>query len=81
MANPLSSKEEALQELEALIRDFDLAESEVAKDISGSRSFVARLRRPETDITTKTLDKVWDYVLTMRGQQELDFDQEQEQDT
>mgnify|MGYP003641046137 CR=1 FL=1 len=81
MANQLSSKEEALEELEALIRDFDLAESQVSQEISGSKSFVARLRKPGSDMTTRTLDRVWDYILHRRGQQELDFDQEQEQDT
>ena len=81
MAGPLSTKEEALAELEAVIREYGLAESTVAKEISGSRSFVARLRKKETDITTRTLDKVWAYVLRVRGQQDLDLDQEQEQDT
>ena len=70
----LSSKEEALRELEAVIKEFDLAESTVSRENFGSPSFIARLRDPKTDITTRTLDRVFAYVLEMRGQLELDLE-------
>jgi hypothetical protein len=68
----LSSKAEALRELEAVLAEFGLAESTVSREHFGSPSFIARLRDPDTDITTRTLDKVWAYVLKVRGQTELD---------
>ena len=73
MANKpkLTSKAEALAELLAIIKEHDLAETTVAREHFGSPSFIARLRDPETDITTRTLDKVWRYVLGMRGQTDL----------
>ena len=68
----LSSKAEALRELEAVLKEFGLAESMVSRENFGSPSFIARLRDPKTDITTRTLDRVWRFVLKMRGQTELD---------
>lgn len=67
----LSSKAEALREIEAVLKEFGLAESMVSREHFGSPSFIARLRDPRTDITTRTLDRVWAYVLEMRGQTDL----------
>lgn len=73
MANKpkLPTKEAALAELLAIIKEHGMAETTVAREHFGSPSFIARLRDPRADITTRSLDRVWRYVLEMRGQTDL----------
>jgi|TARA_R110000803_G_scaffold209848_1_gene280209 hypothetical protein len=67
----MDSKEQALIELEAAIKEFDLKTTNVGMAIAGSGSFMDIMRDPKKAITTTTLDKINRYVLGLRGQQEL----------
>ena len=67
----MDSKAQALIELEAAIKEFDLKTTNVGMAIAGSGSFMDIMRDPKKAITTTTLDKINRYVLGLRGQQEL----------
>ena len=67
----MDSKEQALIELEAVIKEFNLKTTNVGMAIAGSGSFMDLMRDPKKSITTTTLDKVNRYVLGLRGQKEL----------
>ena len=67
----MNSKEQALIELEAAIKEFNLKTTNVGLAIAGSGSFMDIMRDPKKAITTTTLDKINRYVLGLRGQQEL----------
>ena len=67
----MDSKEQALIELEAAIKEFNLKTTNVGLAIAGSGSFMDIMRDPKKAITTTTLDKINRYVLGLRGQQEL----------
>lgn len=67
----MDSKEQALIELEAVIKEFDLKRTNVGLAIAGNRSFMDIMDNPKKAITTSTLDKVNRYVLEMRGQLRL----------
>ena len=67
----MNSKEQALIELEAAIKEFNLKTTNVGMAIAGSGSFMDIMRDPKKAITTTTLDKINRYVLGLRGQQEL----------
>ena len=67
----MDSKAQALLELEAAIKEFDLKTTNVGMAIAGSGSFMDIMRDPKKAITTTTLDKINRYVLGLRGQQEL----------
>lgn len=72
----MGSKEKALAELETLMVEFDLAPSAVGRAICRDPSLVTRLRDPEKDVSSRTLDSVWRYILKTRGQLDLDLDLE-----
>jgi len=67
----MNSKKAVLKELEALMKEKNIAKSTVGRKITGDPGFVDRLRDPDTDIQTKTLDRVWKYILERRGQMKL----------
>ena len=69
----LSSKEEALREVEATLKEFGIAESTFGRVHFGNPSFVMRLRDPKSDITTTTLDRIFHVVVQIRGQRELEL--------
>ena len=70
----MNSKDQMLQELEAVIKEFNLSKTEVGLAIAGNRSFMDLMRNPEKSITTTTLDKCNRYVLEVRGQKRLDLE-------
>ena len=70
----IGSKQAALIELEVAIKEFNLSPTQVGLDISGNRSFMTLMREPTKTITTKTLDKVNKFVLSLRGQKELELE-------
>lgn len=76
----MGAKANALKELEAVMSEYDLAPSTVGREISGDPSFMERMRDPEKSITSNTLDKVFKYVLKIRGQLDLDLDLEKDLD-
>ena len=69
----MNSKELALRELEAVIKEFNLNKTDVGLAIAGNRSFMDIMRDPNKTITTNTLDKVNRYVLKLRGQLTLNL--------
>jgi hypothetical protein len=69
----VSTKDDAFDELAKVIEEYGLAPSTVGREIAGDPGFVARLADPAVDIQTRTLDKVWRYILEKRGQLELDL--------
>ena len=69
----MNSKELALRELEAVIKEFNLKTTNVGLAIAGNRSFMNIMRDPNKTITTKTLDKISRYVLELRGQLNLNL--------
>lgn len=70
----MGSKNATLMELERLIKEFKLKPSMVGREITGDPTFLTRMRDPEKTISTTTLDKVWRYILTKRGQMDLDLE-------
>ncbi len=70
----MGSKEQALNELDAIIKECGLAESSVGREITGDPTFMDRMRDPKKAITTKTLDAVNRYVLKLRHQLDLEMD-------
>ena len=70
----MGSKDEALRELEAVIKEFGLAESTVGRLIAHDPGFMSRLRDPSKQILNITLDNVWRFIHIQRGQLELDLD-------
>ena len=70
----MNSKQEALQELEALIKDFKLTRTEVGIAITKNKSFMDWMENPKKSITTRTLDTIHRYVLEVRGQGKLDLE-------
>ena len=69
----MNSKELALRELEAVIKEFNLNKTDVGLAIAGNRSFMQIMRDPDKTITTNTLDKINRYVLNLRGQLTLNL--------
>jgi len=57
----MNTRDEALKALERVMADKKLAKSSVGREISGDPNFVDRLRSGK-DITTKTLDLVWNFI-------------------
>ena len=72
----MGSKDEVLKELEAVIKEFNLAPSTVGREITGDPTFLTRLRDSSKSISTNTLDSVWRYILNKRGQLELDLERD-----
>ena len=72
----MGSKKEVLRELEAVIKEFNLAPSTVGREITGDPTFLTRLRDSSKSISTNTLDSVWRYILNKRGQLELDLERD-----
>ena len=72
----MGSKDEVLKELEAVIKEFNLAPSTVGREITGDPTFLTRLRDADKAISTTTLDKVWRFILCKRGQLELDLERD-----
>jgi uncharacterized protein (UPF0297 family) len=66
-------KFDAYKALNTLIKEYNLAPSSVGREISGDPGFVKRLKYPKKEISTKTLDRVWRFILKTRGQKELDL--------
>ena len=69
----MKTKEIALQEIEAVMREFGVSKTRVGREINKDPNFVDRLSDPRRDITTETLDKVFRYVLGLRQQREFTF--------
>jgi len=67
----MGTKEMILGELEALIKELDLAPTTVGREIANDPNLLDRLRDPKKTITTKTVDAAWRYVLKMRHQIEM----------
>lgn len=63
----LGTKEAALRELEALMKDQGLSPTYVGNTLMSDPSFIPRLRKPGSRMTNATLDKVWRFVLEKRG--------------
>lgn len=70
----MNSKKQALEELEAVMKEFGLKKTEVGMAICGSKSFMDLMRDPSKAITTTTLDRINHYVLELRGQKRLDLE-------
>ena len=70
----MGAKETVLIELEAVIKEFGLAPSMVGRALTGDPGFMERMRNPAKTITTDTLDKVWHFILSKRGELDLDLD-------
>jgi len=70
----MGAKDDAFNELEKVIEEFKLAPSTVGREIANDPGFISRLADPTVDIQTKTLDRVWRYILKKRGQLDLDLD-------
>jgi len=69
----MDSKAEAYGELLALVKEYQLAPSTVGRLIANDPSLMERLADPDKDITTTTLDNIWRFIMTKRGQLELDL--------
>jgi hypothetical protein len=67
-------KEDALDDLYRLMKDFDISRSRLSLDIMDDPSFITRLEKEETKITNVTLDKIKRHVLKLNGQLDLDLD-------
>jgi len=67
-------KEDALDDLYKLMKDFDISRSRLSLDIMDDPSFITRLEKEETKITNVTLDKIKRHVLKLNGQLDLDLD-------
>lgn len=74
-------KQAALAELEAAIIEFDINPSRMGRDIFGDPSFMRRFREDRRRVSDKTLDSVFRYILSLRGQLELDLELENGEDT
>ena len=72
----MGSKDDALRELEAVMKEFNLAPSTVGREITGDPNFLKRLRDADKAISTTTLDRVWRFILRKRGQLDLDLEKE-----
>lgn len=70
----MGSKNDALLELEAVIKEFSLMPSRVGREIRGDPGFMSRMRDPSKTISTKTLDTVWRFIYKTRGQLDLNLD-------
>ena len=70
----MGSKAEALRDLEVVIKQYGLAPSTVGREIAGDPHFLARMRDDDKNITTRTLDNVWRYILRVKGQLDLDLE-------
>lgn len=68
----MGAKEDALAELNKLIKEAGLSRSTVGRQITGDPTFLNRLEDPNKSITTKTLDAVHRYVLSLRRKLDLE---------
>ncbi|MEO2140680.1 MAG: hypothetical protein ABGX63_00715 [bacterium] len=73
----MESKQTALNELEAVIREYDLKPSMVGRAIASDPGLLTRMRDPSKTISTTTLDSVWRFILETRGQQTLTLEKEE----
>lgn len=62
----MTTKTDALAALEEVIQSKDLRKSTVGRLIAGDPNFVDRLRDPNSDVTSKTIDSVWAFVYQNR---------------
>jgi hypothetical protein len=72
----MDSKQQTLDELEAVIKEYKLKPSVVGLAITGNRSFMSWMRDPTKAITSKTIDRCFEYVVEIRGQMRLSLDTE-----
>lgn len=70
----MGSKDDALAELEALIKEYDLAPSTVGREVVGDSKLMYRMRDPSVSVTTATLDRIARYVMNKRGQLEMELE-------
>ena len=70
---PEGSKKDALLELESVMREYELTPTAVGLAIVGSRSFMELMADPKKAITSFTVDKIYRYVLKVRGQMDLEI--------
>ncbi|NQU59222.1 MAG: hypothetical protein HQ513_18480, partial [Rhodospirillales bacterium] len=52
----MGAKEDAIDQLDALMKEFDVSATRLSLDIMSDPSFIARLKQPETKITNVALD-------------------------
>ena len=64
-------KDIAIAELDALMRDFSIKPSRLGRDLFNNPAFYAKLIKDDTRVTDVTLDKIFRYAVTLRGQQQL----------
>ena len=67
----MASKDDAIAEVNALMRDFDIRPTRLGRDIMGDPNFVKRLKQRGTRITDITYDKIFKYAAELRGQKRL----------
>jgi len=72
----MCAKNNALKELDVLIKEFGLAPTSVGRAIAGDPNFMDRMRDPKKSISTNTLDNVGRFILKVRGQLDLDLEKE-----
>ena len=64
-------KEDAIAEMDALMRDYGIPPSRIGRELFNNPSFYALLKMPETKVTNVSLDKIFKYAVEFRGQNEL----------
>ena len=64
-------KELAIAELDALMRDFGIKRSRLGRDLFNNPSFYYKLVEPDTRVIDIIFDKIFQYAVTLRGQQQM----------
>jgi len=71
---PSGIKRCAVELLEDLMWDYDIAPSRVGRDVMGSPNFLSDLVLPGKTVLSQTIDKIHQYVLAVRGLDRLEVE-------
>ena len=64
----MSIKTEAINEMERLMKDFDISPPRLGRDLFNNPNFYWQIKKPDVRVTDVTLDKIFKYAVELRGQ-------------
>ena len=67
----MTLKEAAIRELDAIMKEYEIGPTRLGRELFNDASFIRRLKQPETRVTDRTLDRIFRYAVTLRGQVEM----------
>ena len=64
----MSLKQKAIDELDGIMKDFNIRPSRLGRDLFNNPNFYTKLKQRNTKVTDETLDKIFRYAVELRGQ-------------